>query len=80
MMESYVVGMWLPASIAREDSIFQGTIALASADNFGANALGGFKEGSTAHRPCRQCLGTMEEIQEKASIPYLTDSSNRAVT
>ncbi len=44
--------------------MYRGTVALVSADNLGANLLGGFKEGSIAHRPCRQCLGTLEEIKE----------------
>ena len=35
-----------------------GTIAAVSADNPASNALGGFKEGFTAFRHCRQCMGT----------------------
>ena len=33
-----------------------GTLCLASADNLGSCALGGFKEGSTAYRGCRHCI------------------------
>lgn len=32
------------------------------ADNLASNLLGGFKEGSTAHRGCRHCLATPAEI------------------
>ena len=39
-----------------------GTICLVLADNLASNAMGGFKEGSTAHRGCRQCLSTPPEI------------------
>lgn len=46
---------------------FHGTIAYGSADNLGAQALGGFKESCSAHRPCRYCLGTNEEIRSKVS-------------
>ena len=40
-----------------------GTITIVSADNLASNALGGFKEGSTAHRGCRQCLATRSEMK-----------------
>jgi len=36
-------------------------VALASADNPASSALGSFKEGSSAYRHCRQCLGTSQE-------------------
>ncbi len=49
--------------IGGEYRVFRGTVAVVSADNLGSNALGGFKEGSTAHRPCRQCMGTLEEMK-----------------
>lgn len=39
-----------------------GTLCLLPADNLASNVLGGFKEGSTAHRGCRQCLATPSEI------------------
>jgi hypothetical protein len=42
-----------------------GSIAYTSADNLGAQALGGFKESCSAHRPCRYCLGTLEEMKSK---------------
>jgi hypothetical protein len=39
-----------------------GTLCLVAADNLASNALGGFKEGSTAKRGCRHCLATPSEI------------------
>lgn len=33
------------------------------ADNLASNLLGGFKEGSTAKRGCRQCLATPAEMK-----------------
>ena len=47
------------------DRTFHGTIAYGSADNLGAQALGGFKESCSARKPCRYCLGTNEEIRSK---------------
>ena len=44
---------------------FRGTIAVALGDNPGNSGLGGFKEGSSAFRCCRQCLGTQEEMKTK---------------
>jgi hypothetical protein len=40
---------------------YYGTIALISADNPASSALGGFKEGSSAYRYCRHCLGKAED-------------------
>ncbi len=40
-----------------------GTICLLPADNLASNALGGFKEGSTANRGCRHCLSTPSEMK-----------------
>ena len=42
-----------------------GTVAAIAADNLASNALGGFKEGSTANRGCRQCMATPDEISTK---------------
>ena len=39
-----------------------GTISVVPADNLASNVLGGFKEGSTAHRGCRHCLATPVQI------------------
>lgn len=40
-----------------------GTICLVLADNLASNAIGGFKESSTAYRGCRQCLATPAEMK-----------------
>ncbi len=40
-----------------------GTIVLLSADNIASCACGGFKEGSTAHRYCRQCMATIDQTK-----------------
>ena len=40
-----------------------GSVAVIIADNPASSALGGFKESSSAYRPCRHCLGTTEEIR-----------------
>ena len=40
-----------------------GTVCLVLADNLASNALGGFKEGSTAYRGCRQCLSVPSEMK-----------------
>ena len=45
-----------------------GTIALVSADNLAANALGGFKEAPSATLNCRQCMGTRLENSTEVNI------------
>ena len=53
-----------------------GAIATVCADNLGSCALGGFKEGSTAHRFCRQCLTKYEEVHQIVRIEnHSLDSS-----
>lgn len=47
---------------------FYGTIAVISADNLAANLLGGFKEGATAHRGCRQCMATPADLKTKVGF------------
>lgn len=44
-----------------------GTIAVVSADNPASNCLGGFKESSTAFRPCRQCMVTSDELRSEVT-------------
>ena len=44
---------------------FRGTIAYVSGDNLGSSLVGGFKESASAHRKCRQCLGSEEEVKSK---------------
>ena len=48
-----------------------GTVAAIAADNLASNALGGFKEGSTAHRGCRQCMATPDDISTKVRLKDL---------
>ena len=45
--------------------MYYGALALVSADNPASSAIGGFKEGSSALRPCRQCLGSKLDTQQK---------------
>ena len=52
------------------DKSIRGTIAYFSADNLGAQYVGGFKQGSKAHRKCRECMAKDEEIQTKVKCPY----------
>ena len=51
-----------------------GTLTLVSADNPASSSVGGFKEGSSAYRLCRHCLGTASETKEKVS-PYVPSHS-----
>lgn len=51
--------------IKDEDKSIRGTIAYFSADNLGAQYVGGYKQGSQAHRKCRECMARNEEIQTK---------------
>ena len=48
-----------------------GALATVCADNLGSCALGGFKEGSTAYRFCRQCLTKYEDIRQIVSVHHL---------
>ena len=41
---------------------FRGNIAYASGDNLGSQQMGGFKEGAQAHRRCRDCMTTAEDL------------------
>ena len=47
---------------------YYGTVTLVSADNPASSALGGFKESTSAYRPCRQCLGTNDEIKHQVIL------------
>lgn len=40
-----------------------GTLIAVIGDNKGLHALGGFKEGFTAHRPCRFCSAILSQVQ-----------------
>ena len=41
---------------------FRETISYVSGDNVGSKFMGVFKEGSQAHRKCRECMGISEDI------------------
>lgn len=50
----------------------RGSIATFVGDNLGSHAVGGFKEGGSALRPCRHCMidGSQLKIQVFISIYY----------
>lgn len=48
--------------------LLYGTVCVVSADNPASCLLGGFKESTSAHLPCRQCLGTRNLNFEKLSL------------
>ena len=52
-------------TLTRGESQFHGALALISADNPASNGLGGFKEGFTAHRHCRQCKGKAVKVAQE---------------
>ena len=49
--------------IRGEPQMKRGTLCLVSADNLASNAMGGFKEGSTANRGCRHCFATPDQLK-----------------
>ena len=51
-----------------EPRSFQGTVAFFCGDNLGSQFIGGFKEGSQSHRPCRECMGDQNQIKTFVSI------------
>ena len=55
---------------------YQGTVIYFSADNLGAQFIGGYKEGSQAHRKCRDCMGSEEEIQNFVSQNFVMVVAN----
>lgn len=58
-------------NIEDQPIIFQSTVALISADNPASSSLGGFKEGATAYRHCRQCMGTYDQTTEEVYCTLL---------
>ena len=49
--------------VDNEERHFRGTLAYVSADNLGAQYIGGFKQGSQSHRKCRECMANNDQIQ-----------------
>ena len=47
---------------------FEGTLSLVLADNLGSNGIGGFMESFSAKRPCRFCMGILDEFQTKVVL------------
>ena len=47
---------------------FVGTIAILSGDNPGSSAVGSFIDGSTAFKPCRKCMGTIDSMGTEVRI------------
>ena len=37
-------------------------------DNLGSKFIGGFREGSQAQRPCRECMGDKNQIKTRVSM------------
>jgi hypothetical protein len=46
-----------------DGSVMRGSLIAIIGDNLGSHQVGGFKEGFTAHRPCRTCLVTYENLK-----------------
>ena len=42
-----------------------GSLCLVLADNLGSNGIGGFMESFSATKPCRFCMGILEDFQVK---------------
>ena len=65
MSHSFAQECGYDMQLHRVSHTIYGTIAAVSVDNPASSSLGGFKEGSMAHRFCRQCLVTRGEIKTK---------------
>lgn len=53
---------------AEGQMLVTGTIATFIGDNLGQQAVGGFKEGGSALRPCRHCMVVGTELHMHVSI------------
>ena len=51
--------------ISGQEKLYYGTVTVVLADNLANSSLGGFKESSSVHIPCQQCLGHKDEIRKK---------------
>lgn len=49
----------------------KGTLITCIGDNLGSHAMGGYKEGGRADRPCRHCMVTSAEMNSKVRIEYI---------
>lgn len=58
-------------NINGKDTRVYGSLVAVLADNLASNAIGGFKEGFTAYRSCRQCLATRTEAKTKVSVSLI---------
>ena len=60
---------------------FFGSIVTISADNLGSHSVGGFKEGFSALRPCRQCMTTNREMKQNVSLlnTYVTHNMHNNI-
>ena len=47
---------------------YRGQLLFFCGDNLGSQFIGGFKEGSQAHRPCRECMGDKNQIKTHVSM------------
>ena len=62
--------------ISGHPQLLFGTIAGVCGDNLAICEIGGFKRGGKAHRPCRHCMATSEEISTKVCSYYLQKASS----
>ena len=51
---------------------FRGTITVVSADNLSAQLIGGYKALNAAFRKCRNCMATIDTMQEKVRTELLS--------
>ena len=54
----------------------RGSIASFVGDNLGSQAIGGFKEGGSALRPCRHCMVTRTELSSKVHVANECHNTN----
>lgn len=56
---------------AEGPKVLKGTIITCLGDNLGSHAMGGFKEGASAERPCRHCMINKKELNVKVRCTNL---------
>ncbi len=52
-------------TVANEPLTVFGTLVVVSGDNPASSLMGGFKEGASAYRPCRQYFATLAETKQE---------------